>query len=269
MKFREQIRQSYPELSEVPAGYKRYGDAMVLRFHKVLSPQLGQAILELYPWCQRVFQHETTVGENRRPQLRHLAGDMSTEVLHHENGTTYVLDLAKITFSGGNRYLRERLVEQVSDGEQLLDMFAAVGNLSLQLLVHHRIEARLVERDPYTYQYLVRSLQANQIDPSLAFNQDCRELVLENWADRILMGYHGVDFSHFAVAVRAAKQRSTIHLHPLVPLEKSSAVMEKYKNWVNRSGAVILNHSVSRVKSFAPGIEHLEVILELEKISPS
>jgi hypothetical protein len=52
-------------------------------------------------------------------------------------------------------------------------------------------------------------------------------------------------------------------------VEKSSVVMEKYRDWVRRSGAIILDYSITKVKSYAPGIEHLEIILQLKKISSS
>jgi tRNA wybutosine-synthesizing protein 2 len=253
----------------IPAGYHRYGDAMVLRFHKPLSPELGQTVLDTHSWCTRVFQHKTTSGVNRKPELIHLAGDPDTEVLHLENGVKFIIDLSNITFSGGNRGLRERLVKQVQDGEHLLDMFAAVGNLSLQPIFYHNITAILVERDPYTFKYLVKSLQANQMDPLIAYNLDCRKISLQNWADRIFMGFHDVDYSHFSRAIEAAKENVFLHLHPLTPSDQYDRWIDQYQTWLKSSSAQLISAEINRIKSYAPGIEHIEVILEVEKLTAS
>jgi tRNA G37 N-methylase Trm5 len=140
------------------------------------------------------------------------------------------------------------MVNVINDGENLLDMFAAVGNLSLQPLVKRDIEAVLVERDDITYSYLVKTLGKNQIEHNIAKNLDCRDLTLSNWADRILMGYHNVDPSHLRVACDAAKTDAIIHLHPLAKIDNYSEMIKQYQNWIEQCSVSIT--SINTLKSY-------------------
>ena len=266
MKFRQAVREVAPHLEHIPAGYHRYGSVMVLRSNQQLSEDLGQACCEIYTWCETVYQHLSTVGESRIPKLVLLAGRDAPEVVHRENGVSYLIDLRRITFSGGNRHLRERLVEMIEDGEYLLDMFAAVGNLSMQPLVHHQLAgAVLVEQNSYTFQHLLKTLELNGLSTNNAINLDCRKLDLENYADRILMGFHDVDHTHLTTALRAAKPKSVLHLHPIVPVDNWDDEVQKYHRIITNLDARILETNMLPVKSYAPGLEHIELIFEIAK----
>ncbi len=251
------------EEAYIPRGYKRVGNLIVLRNSATIPNYVGEAVLSIFPWCKGVFQQDTTIGENRRPQLKHIAGDANTETIHKENGVLYALDVAKVTFSGGNSELRRRLVKIVKNGENLLDMFAAVGNLSLQPIVHRNIDFILYEKDPVTYSYLVKTLELNNLSTTSAFNEDCRNTELENWADRIFMGYHEVDESHLDTAFRALKSHGFIHLHPLGNIDRISEVVQTYTSMLGNSNKIQANWQ--KVKKYAPSIYHFEIVLEVHK----
>lgn len=268
-KFREAIKEHLPvELrSEViPKGFKRIGDLMILRSAQEIPKEVGIAALNAFPWCRGVFQQLNTLGENRRPVFRHLAGSKSTETIHKENGVTYILDAEKITFSGGNSFLRKRLVTLVQEGENLLDMFAAVGNLSLQPIVHKRVDYLLIERDPITFRYLERTLQANGLDISKIRNMDCRNMDIENWADRIFMGYHGITQDHLTPAVRSLKSEGYIHLHPLEKKENLEYRQQTISDMLTELGCRIERIEIHKVKKYSPGLQHYEFIYKISKI---
>ncbi|RMG28146.1 MAG: hypothetical protein D6732_19040 [Methanobacteriota archaeon] len=267
--FRETIRQALPpEIRDIqiPKGFKRIGSLMILRSREEIPEIVGNIVMEKFSWCTGVFQQTGTLGENRRPILRHLAGNPTTITKHKENGVVYVLDAGKITFSGGNRNLRQRILKEVKDGEKLLDMFAAVGNLSMQPIVHRQIDYILVERDPITYSYLLKTLYANGKKTEKAFNIDCREIELENWADRVLMGYHEVDHTHLKVATQALKSSGTIHLHPLEKREKVNQRVEKYIEILKKQSISIEETQIFEVKKFAPRISHFELVFKVQKL---
>ncbi len=266
--FREVIQnhlQKEFKKEVIPKGFKRIGDLMILRSVHEIPKEVGEAALEAFHWCRGVFQQLNTLGENRRPVFRHLAGSYNTETAHKENGVIYILDASKITFSGGNSFLRKRLVDIVQDGENLLDMFAAVGNLSLQPIVYKEIDYLLIEKDPLTYTYLIKTLHANEMDASKALNKDCREITIQNWADRIFMGYHGVDETHLKSAVRALKNEGTIHIHPLERAKEVSNRVDELSGLLNSIGCHILDIKTYSVKKFSPGLQHYEIIFKLSK----
>lgn len=265
LQFRDRVFQINPNLKNIPRGYKRIENKIILRNNNILSEELGEAILVAYSWCTGVFQHLTTIGENRRPKLIHLAGDSNTIVTHNENYVKYYLDISKITFSGGNRTLRKRLVDEIKDGENLLDMFAAVGNLSIQVAVHRNINAILIEKDPYTYSFLKKTIEINKIQNTKIENIDCKDIEIENWADRIFMGYHNVTKTHIKAAIQACRLNTIIHLHPLAAKNNHTEWIDKYTSWINQFGVKVVSHSTRTIKNYSPNLDHIEVILTIQK----
>ncbi|MHA2250054.1 MAG: hypothetical protein ACXAD7_06820 [Candidatus Kariarchaeaceae archaeon] len=265
MKFRDHVLAIDNSIRHIPSGFKRLGDAIILRSKYSLNPKLGEIVLEIYSWCESVFQHITTVGESRKPKLIHLAGSTNTIIQHKENGVIYCIDISRITFSGGNSQLRKNLVERVQDGENLLDMFAAVGNLSLQPIMKKSIKAKLFEKDPYTFSFLQKTLDFNKLDPNIAKNRDCRNVQVNNWADRIFMGYHDVDLSHVKAAIVAARDKAIIHLHPLAKPNHYYEWENRYQKFLEMCKVEILEHNITKIKSYSPGLDHIEVEFVIRK----
>ena len=241
LQFRDRIFQVNSNLKNTPRGYKRIENKIILRSDNILSKQLGEAVLVAYPWCTGVFQHLTTIGENRRPELIHLGGDSNTIVTHTENHAKYYLDISKITFSGGNRNLRIRLVEEIKEGVNLLDMFAAVGNLSLQVAFHKNINAKLIEKDPYTFSFLKKTVELNKLKNIEIDNIDCRDLKIENWADHVFMGYHEVNKFHMKSAIQACKNEAVIHIHPLAKKNNFTEWVDEYTRWISELGVKVVS----------------------------
>lgn len=254
-----------PSLQHLPNGFKRLENKIILRHQTELDKKVGLAVLKSYPWCTGVYQHITTTGENRRPKLVYLAGEHNTVITHTENKTKFILDISKITFSGGNRELRRRLVAEVTDGENILDMFAAVGNLSLQILKHRNIRGILIEKDAYTFSFLRRSVELNKLTNVDIHNIDCRELTIQNWADRVFMGYHNVSETHIAKALEACKKTAKIHIHPLARKNNYSEFSHKYHKWIKDLGSTIIETEVRKIKSYSPNLNHIEIVVSIEK----
>lgn len=265
LKFKKLVQKHYPDIIDIPSGYKRLGDFMFLRSNRQLSPDLGEAILELFPWCKGVYQYLSTEGMSRNPMLVYLGGSKDTIIEHQENKVAYVLDFAKIMFSGGNSHLRKLLVNDVADHEFLVDMFAAVGNLSLQVLYYREIDAILIEQDPYTFSFLEKTVQRNNIENVQLINQDCRDVKLENTADRIFMGYHDVDLSHLRKALVIARDRVTLHLHPIAKVGYYDEWVERYSNWIRELGGNIEKVNTRMIKHFSPGLDHIEIQIIVQK----
>ncbi len=276
MKFREEVslylKEAY-SLSEntikgfgIPKGFQRTGSILILRSNHKLDERIGEACLNIYSWTTGVFQHVSTQTEGRIPKLIYLAGQRNTETIHIENGVKYVLDIEKITFSQGNSNLRKRLINEVNDGENLLDMFAAVGNLSLQPILYKTINFHLIEKQPYTYKFLLKTLKINDVTRGITQNIDCRDITIKNWADRIFMGYHDVNEEHLTSALKALKQNGIIHLHPLVKNHDVSEWIEYYSKIIEANNYSIIDVTSYTVKKFSPGLEHTEIQFKVSSI---
>ncbi|MCY3411355.1 MAG: hypothetical protein INQ03_06935 [Candidatus Heimdallarchaeota archaeon] len=265
MKFRDKILAIRPQLAVIPSGYKRVGDFVLFRSQHRLSGELGTAVMQLFPWCRGVYQYLTTTGTSRNPSITWLAGSRDTVTEHKENGVIYVLDIARIMFAGGNSQLRKRLIQQVDEQEYLVDMFAAVGNLSLQVLYYKKIKATLIEQDSNTYSFLLQTLERNLIAGIDVLNADCRDVQLINIADRIFMGYHELEVSHFQAAVRLAKTTAILHTHPIAPADHYEEAIYKYTEFLNRCEVNVELIAALKVKNYSPGLHHIEIIFKIDK----
>lgn len=265
MKFKKYMKKKYPDLLHIPTGFKRLGNYMILRSTYNLENQLGNAILNEFPWCKGVYQYNTTTGESRIPQIRYLAGNKETKIIHKENKVLYHLDIARIMFSGGNTNLRKRLVNELREGEFLVDMFAAVGNLSLQPLFYKRNNAILIEKNNYTFSFLKKNIQENNIVNVELINSDCRDVNIEDIADRIYMGYHDVDISHLSKAIEIAKNKSNLHLHPIAKVGFYDEWINMYSTWMEDLGVKIIETRTVKVKDFSPGLHHIEIVITIQK----
>lgn len=265
MKFREKVISADKNLKHVPRGYKRLGNFIILRSKYLLSPELGEKIQEIYQWCVGVYQHQTTSGEGREPKTIRLSGSNKTEILHKENGVVYHLDFTRITFSGGNRGLRVNMVDIINPTDILIDMFAAVGNLSLQPLYYNKNKGILIEKNEYTFGYLKKTMELNKISNIKLINDDCRNVEMKNYADRILMGYHDVDETHIAKAIDLAKNQAILHLHPLAKPQSYEECTNKYLEWIKLHDVSTELIAINKIKDYSPGLHHIEIVVAIQK----
>ncbi len=266
MRFKDYIKKNYPAINNIPSGYKRHGNFIFLRSQEQLDNKLGEAILSLYPWCEGVYHYKNTIGESRNPEVVCLGGSIDSIIEHKENKVIYIFDFKKIMFSGGNSALRKRLVTIVQEDEFIVDMFAAVGNLSLQPIFYKKINAILIEQDPYTFTFLEKTIDKNNITSVNLINDDCRRVSMSNIADRIFMGYHDVDQSHIAQAIKLSKDRCNIHLHPIAKAGNYEEWITRYTNWIEYYGVKCEHVQVFKVKNYSPGLHHIEIIITVNKL---
>lgn len=249
--------------------YQRYGNIAILRSNDLIPNEIGEKFRTNHTWCESVYQYHTTIGENRRPILRLLAGKGNTITIFRENEVSYEIDLAKVMFSKGNLFLRQRLISQISNEDFLLDMFAAVGNLSLGVLYHTGCQGVLIEKDPDTFRYLTKNVIKNRISKTTrTLNIDCRNIEIENWATRVFLGYHNISKDHLRSGFRASQNFAVFHFHPLLPARNLALEVDNYvkriNSWVFGIGKFVLQ-DFYKVKKFSPGIVHVEVIANLTK----
>ncbi|MDY7082340.1 MAG: SAM-dependent methyltransferase, partial [Halobacteria archaeon] len=90
--------------------------------------EVADALVEADNNVVGVLNVESKVkGEERTREMRHIAGEEKTEVLHREYGSEFLLDLTDVYFSPRLANERQRVVSQVEEGETVFDMFAGVG----------------------------------------------------------------------------------------------------------------------------------------------
>ena len=258
-----------PELVELlPKHWVRIGDVLILPLRQELEPY-KHLIARVYAevlGVKTVLRKGHIHGETRKPDYEVLYG-RDTVTVHVENGVKYKLDVAKIMFSPANVKERVRMAKVAKPGELVVDMFAGIGHLSLPMAVHKRARVIALEKDPYTFRFLVESIWLNNVqDLVTPYNIDNRDFPGENIADRILMGYVVTTHEFIPKALSIAKDGAIIHYHNTVPERlMPGEPFETFRKIAREHGceAEKLNELV--IKRYAPGVWHVVVDVRVYK----
>ncbi|AFZ71365.1 class I SAM-dependent methyltransferase [Natronobacterium gregoryi] len=203
---------------EFAPSYERLGKAALLDEDDLdRAREIADAILESDLPVETVLNKASKVkGETRVRDWELLAGD-DTEVRHREYGCEYVLDLAEVYFSPRLATERNRVVQQVSDGERAFDMFAGVGPFVIPVAKRGAAVVG-VDLNPDAIEYLRENACRNDVEDHVtAINDDVREVASEydDWADRIVMNLpHSAD-DFLESAVRIAADDCVLHYYDI------------------------------------------------------
>jgi tRNA wybutosine-synthesizing protein 2 len=250
----------------LPRRWKRVGGVGILELKPELRPwrhQIGKIYLSFLPELSTIAFKAGIVNRTERiPDFEVLAGEQNTITLHKELNCKFWIDALKLTFSNGNHAERKRMTLLSKKNEQVLDMFACVGNLSIPLAVHNET-AKIVgiEINPYAYEFLEKNIQENKLKKRYkAILGDNREKTPKNWANRVLMGYFTIDTKQFSAALDSLNQSQggILHAHGLSSSKQPVNWVKQVESLIETSFPHFKIESSQKIliKTVAAGIEH-------------
>lgn len=255
------------ELSRLPRGWYILGEIIIIKISpeiEHLKGRIGEALLSIYPRCTTVLCDRGIEGQFRQPVREVIAGS-DTVALHRENGVIFRLDASRIMFSQGNLLERMRMGRFGRD-EFVVDMFAGIGYFTLPMAVHSRPKKVVaIELNPLAFGYLQENVRINRVEdivePVLGDCREiCREMALDNKADRVVMGYVGTTDRYLKTGIEALRPGGILHYHQTVPswLYPAAAVKDVTEaSEASGRRAEILR--CARVKKYSPGVLHAVV----------
>ena len=262
-------KELLPELVNLlPKHWVQVGDVLILPLRPELEPYKHR-IAEVYAevlGVKTVLRKGHIHGETRKPDYEVLYGK-DTVTVHVENGVKYKLDVAKIMFSPANVKERVRMAEVARPGELVVDMFAGIGHLSLPMAVHKGARVVAIEKDPYTFRFLVESIWLNNVqDLMTPYNIDNRDFPAENIADRVLMGYVVKTAEFIPKALSIAKDEAIIHYHNTVPERlMPEEPFATFRRIAREHGYEAEKLKELIIKRYAPGVWHVVVDVRVFK----
>ena len=244
------------QLEALPGGYQVIGDILIVKLDKKLIRKrrlIGKAIIKLFPHIRTVCLFKKLESRTRKPDLEVIAGEKTTETMHKEYGCRFLIDVKESMWSKGNKYERKRLTELAKPGETIVDMFAGIGYWSIFLAKYSKPKKiYAIDINPKAVEYLRKNAFLNNVEDRMEILQgDCRKFakLLENTADRIVMGYIFDTERFLPYALKFAKRNCIIHFHKNV----KDADLEKEKKRLENKFKV---KKIVKVKSYSPDISH-------------
>ncbi len=260
------------EIGLLPAGFDRIGHIAIISLPQQLLPkqaEVAHALLRIRGVRTVALRAGVISGRYRRPKLKVIAGDPSTETVHRENRCVFKLDVSRVMFSLGNVYERARLPKLVRRGEVVVDFFAGVGQFSIPIARHAQpSKIYAVELNPIAYRYLCENIRLNRVGhlvrPLLG---DCSAVAPRGVADRVVLGILHVAHRYLPLALEVLKPSGgVIYYHESAPskLRFERPVKRVFSAAVGRE-VEILGKRV--VKRYAPGIDHVVIDVSIGKAS--
>ncbi|MFH0713449.1 MAG: tRNA (guanine-N1)-methyltransferase [Candidatus Micrarchaeota archaeon] len=164
-------------------------------------------------------------GVYRVWKLKHLAGKKTTKTTYRENNCTFELDAAKVYFSPRLAFERQRIAQEVKNGEKILVLFAGVAPFSIiiaKTLKAKHETAHIIsnELNPAAVKYAVKNITANKVSEMVTSVKGDAAKILKKyprWANRIVMPlpHSAIDF--LPQVIDAAAPGCIVHFYGFGP----------------------------------------------------
>lgn len=245
--------------------YQKVGDVVIVK--KELNKNEINEIINKTK-CKTIVLYTTQItGEFRTPHVKILYG-RETETIHKEYGCLFKLDVSKIMWSQGNIRERIRMAHISNENETVIDMFAGIGYFTIPLAKYSKPKlVYAIEKNPIAYHYLCENIKLNKLNNIIPILSDNRKVKLKDVADRVIMGYVHKTHKFLEKAFEFLKNRGYIHYHETVA-EKImfERPIERLKFYSKKNNYELINYKIVKIKKYAPGVWHIVVDAEFEKL---
>jgi tRNA (guanine37-N1)-methyltransferase len=252
------------DLLDFSPSYERIGDVVIVdEDDPTRARELAGAIVDSDLPVKTVLNRASKIrGEQRVRDWDLLAGE-DTEAIHREYGCSFALDLASVYFSPRLATERHRVVEQVTAGERVFDMFAGVGPFVIPA-AERGATAIGVDINERGIEYLRDNADRNGVtDRVTAINGDVRDVAAdyEGWADRLVMNLpHSAD-EFLDTAVSLAGGECVIHYYDIQHEDDPFGPGERAIRAAAEPNYRVTVETRRRVRSYAP--HELNVCLDV------
>ena len=170
-------------------------------------------------------------GKYRVRKLKIIAGEKTTLATYKESGCVFELDVAKVYFSPRLSFERQRIAEQVKNGEKILVLFAGVGPYAIVIAKKLKLEGKntgektagkktteiiAIELNPAAVKFMKRNIELNKVGNMVtAVKGDVTKVLraYRNWADRIIMPLPHTAEKYLPQAIRSTAKSGIVHFY--------------------------------------------------------
>jgi tRNA (guanine37-N1)-methyltransferase len=214
------------------------------------DPSGAEKILASRPSLHTVvFAKGEVSGEYRTRELAILAGNPTTRTQVTEHGHRFIVDLAGAYFSARLSTERQRILDQVEEGEVILDMFAGVGPFAVTLAKRARLVVAC-DLNPQAVALMLENIVQNRVKNVLPVLADARRLegVLPWKFDRVVMNLPLAGTGFLQEAFHLCNPGGMVHFYALVSAEG------EHTPRIQEMGGEVMTERV--VRSYSPAQWH-------------
>lgn len=237
--------------------YEVIGSIALLEPGETDMERTADALLQVNPHIKTVLAALSPVeGEFRTRRFIFIKGENTTRTVHKEYGCRYAINMEKAYFTPRLATERSRILEQVKDGEVIVDMFAGVGPFSI-LIAKNRPSCRViaVDKNPEAVKFLRHNIALNAVSNVKAIEGDAKEEV-QNYveiADHIIMNLPHTAQEFLDAAMVVAKPGTVIHYYDITPEDDLYAASQAHiEAAASRAGFDIEPIATRIVRSYSP-----------------
>ena len=279
-------------LESIPKSFDVIGKIAIIEFDRFnnlnidkssfYKKEVAKAIVKVNKGVEVVYEKKSEVkGKYRLKELQLIFGEDNSETIHKENNCTFKLDVKKTYFTPRLVFERKRLsLLKFAKNEFIVDMFAGVGPISIQIAKSNRVKIYSFDVNPTAYKFLIENVKLNKLEGEiLPYNIDVVDLTnssnelgfnLKSRVDRIIMNLPEQSINYIDISCFLMKKTGGIlHFYQFCekpnPIEKG---IEKLRIKLNKIGwylEEIINSKI--VKPFSPKSDLIVIDAKIKSIS--
>ena len=229
---------SEKESAEFISAFDQIGDIIIVRIpDSLLSKKkiIGKTLLENVKTANSVFCQSSPVeGDFRTRDLEIIAGQDKTETEYKEFGCRFVVDVQKAFFSPRLSNERNRIAEQILDGQTVINMFGGIGMFSIIAAKNKKCSVYNIDINPDAVELCEKNIKLNKLSGKVfSIQGDAAQIIkekLENKGDRVLMLLPERSDEFLDSAVAATKNNGIIHYYSHIHADKKSEAPKLSEN---------------------------------------
>jgi len=245
------------ELLENVPHFEIIGDIALMESDVPEPEKVADAIMQVKSNVKTVLVALSPVeGEFRTRRFRTVAGEDRTWTIHKEYGCRYQVDLEKAYFTPRLATERVRIMEQIKDGEIVVDMFAGVGPYSIPIAKNSSVKQVIaIDKNPHAVELLRKNIELNSVENITAIEGDAN-VEAEKYAtmaNHVIMNLPHNAHYFLDAAIKLCEPNAIIHYYDMThedDLFESST--ELIRVAAEKAGRNIEVLNEQTVRSYAP-----------------
>ena len=254
---------SEDEIETLRTSFDTIGEIVILEIPDNLEDKkqiIGDAALE-FTKRRSVFMKKSAIkGTTRVRDLEFLSGIDDSVTIHKEHGARLKLDVREMYFSPRLATERKRVMESVSDGEKILDMFCGIGPFPIVIARNKNVDITAVDINESAIRYLKENIKMNKLKGSIeTYTGDIAVVsnAFKTKFDRIIMNLPGLAYTFLDLAVDLIEEDGIINYYEFSDSYEQG--IKRLKNACLKKNKKVEIINTRKVKSTSPGEWHMAI----------